>query len=51
MYLTDMCWEYGLYNDDCICEFCSHNHECSGYENHEEDDFDGSDLDDDSGRE
>ncbi len=29
---TDVCWETGNYTDDCICEFCDHKDECSGYE-------------------
>lgn len=29
---TDVCWETGNYTEDCICEFCDHKDECSGYE-------------------
>lgn len=32
MEATERCWETGEYNDDCICEFCNHKDECSGYE-------------------
>ncbi len=37
---TDLCWKTGVYTDDCDCEFCDHKHECSGYENHDEDEED-----------
>lgn len=30
-YPTDVCWETGVFTDDCECEFCSHKEECSGY--------------------
>lgn len=29
---NDLCWETGEYTDDCICDFCDHKYECSGYE-------------------
>lgn len=29
---TELCWETGNYIDDCDCEFCVHNFECSGYD-------------------
>lgn len=29
---NELCWETGNYSDDCICELCDHQHECSGYE-------------------
>lgn len=29
---TELCWETGEFNDSCICEFCDHKEECSGYE-------------------
>lgn len=32
----DICWEFGVYDDDCICDFCSHREECSGREEKEE---------------
>ncbi len=35
-YPTDICWETGIYSDDCECEFCSHKEECSGYDNDNE---------------
>ena len=35
---TDRCWETGAFTDDCICELCEHRDECSGYEDHEEED-------------
>lgn len=28
---TELCWLTGNYTDDCICEFCYHKCECSGY--------------------
>ena len=33
---NDNCWYTGNYTDKCDCEFCSHKHECSGYEGEEE---------------
>lgn len=33
---NDLCWSTGNYTDECDCEFCSHKHECSGYEGEEE---------------
>ena len=35
---TEKCWITGDYSDDCICEFCDHKYECSGYEDDEDDD-------------
>ena len=35
---TEKCWITGNYTDECICELCDHKHECSGYEDHDEDD-------------
>lgn len=29
---TELCWETGNYTDDCDCELCCHNFECSGYD-------------------
>lgn len=29
---TEVCWNTGIYSDSCICDFCSHNFECSGYD-------------------
>ena len=29
---NENCWYTGNYTDECDCEFCSHKHECSGYE-------------------
>lgn len=29
---TDLCWKTGVYTDACICDFCEHKEECSGYE-------------------
>ena len=34
---TEKCWITGIYSDECTCELCDHKHECSGYENHDED--------------
>lgn len=36
MYPTDICWQTGNYTDDCICEFCDHRYECSGYDNNDD---------------
>lgn len=36
MYPTELCWHTGNYTDDCECEFCEHKDECSGYEDHDE---------------
>lgn len=38
MYPSDICWETGEYTDDRICEFCSHRHECSGADLHDDED-------------
>ncbi len=35
---TDHCWETGTYTDECICETCEHRHECSGFDDDNEDD-------------
>lgn len=35
---SDICWNTGSYIDDCICEICDHRFECSGYDDHEDDD-------------
>ena len=29
---SELCWQTGNFTDDCICEFCDHKHECSGYD-------------------
>lgn len=29
---TEHCWSTGEFSDDCICEFCDHKFECSGYD-------------------
>lgn len=29
---TELCWGTGEFNDYCICDFCEHKEECSGYE-------------------
>ena len=34
---NEKCWETGEYTDDCVCELCPHNGECSGYDNHDDD--------------
>ena len=34
---TDLCWETGVYTDNCICDFCEHKEECSGYEGNNDD--------------
>lgn len=36
MYPTEICWLTGNYTDDCICEFCEHKNECSGYEENDD---------------
>ena len=33
---NEECWRTGNYTDLCDCEFCSHKHECSGYDKEEE---------------
>lgn len=40
MYPTELCWLTGNYTDDCVCEFCEHKGECSGYEDHDDEDDD-----------
>lgn len=37
-YPTEVCWETNVFTDGCECEFCSHKHECSGYDGCEEED-------------
>ena len=34
---TDLCWKTGVYTDSCICDFCEHKEECSGYEGDDDD--------------
>ncbi len=34
---TDLCWKTGVYTDGCICDFCEHKEECSGYEDDDDD--------------
>lgn len=31
---NEICWETGMYDDDCCCDICDHRHECSasGYD-------------------
>ena len=33
-----LCWKTGNYTDECVCELCLHNFECSGFDVHDEDD-------------
>ena len=35
---NERCWETGQFTDDCDCELCDHNFECSGYEDSEDED-------------
>lgn len=35
---TEKCWNTGEYTDNCICELCDHKDECSGYEDHDDND-------------
>ena len=35
---TDICWNTGRFTDDCDCEMCDHKDECSGNDNHDDDD-------------
>lgn len=35
---AEKCWETGEYIDDCICDFCSHKYECSGYDSNDDED-------------
>lgn len=37
---SDLCWLTGVYTDDCICDFCDHRFECSGYDSSDDDDDD-----------
>ena len=37
---TELCWQTGEYSDACICDFCDHKNECSGYDSHDDDDED-----------
>jgi hypothetical protein len=32
----DVCWKYGMYNDDCICDLCPYKDECSGHEDEDD---------------
>lgn len=34
----DLCWTTGNYTDNCICEFCEHKFECSGYDDFNDED-------------
>lgn len=36
IYPTELCWQTGVFSDDCECEFCDHKEECSGYEENDE---------------
>lgn len=36
IYPTELCWQTGVFTDDCECEFCDHKGECSGYEEDDE---------------
>lgn len=29
---NELCWLTGNYTDECCCEICDHNYECSGYD-------------------
>ncbi len=31
-----LCWETGIYTDECICEICDHRNECSGFDEYEQ---------------
>lgn len=35
-----ICWETGKYTDDCNCDTCDHQYECSGSGYNDEDDND-----------
>lgn len=35
---NQICWETGDYSDLAECELCDHQSECSGYDDHDEDD-------------
>lgn len=37
---SDLCWATGVYTGDCICDFCDHKFECSGYDSSDDDDDD-----------
>ena len=34
---NEVCWQTEIYGSDCDCSSCSHHHECSGYDDEEED--------------
>lgn len=34
---TELCWQTGNYTDNCDCELCDHQGECSGCENNDDD--------------
>ncbi len=36
LYPSEICWQTGAYSEGTECEFCSHKHECSGYEGHDD---------------
>ncbi len=38
MYPTEICWQMGLYTDECICDFCEHKYECGGFSDEDEED-------------
>lgn len=38
MYPTEICWQMGLYTDECICDFCEHKYECGGFSDSDEED-------------
>lgn len=38
MRAEDICWETGNYTDECCCECCVHQYDCSGNDNGDYDD-------------
>lgn len=35
---TELCWTTGKYTEDCNCDFCDFKSECSGFEDHDDED-------------
>ena len=32
----EKCWRFGMFNDNCCCEVCVHQYDCSGNDNDDE---------------
>jgi hypothetical protein len=34
----ELCWQTGIFTEDaCICDFCNHRFDCSGYDKSDDD--------------